>query len=479
MPEIDETVLDPGLAIDERHGTWMDSIREGLRGSHRDFTRGPIGRAIVVLAIPMVLEMVMESVFAVVDIFFVIKLGADAAAAVGLTESMVTLIYALAMGLSIGAMATVARRIGEKDKEGAAHAAVQSLLLGLGVSVVLGITGIIFAPRLLALMGGNAGVVSGGANYTRVLLGGNVVIVMLFLINAIFRGAGDAAIAMRVLWLANIINIILCPCFIFGLGPFPALGVTGAAVATTIGRGIGALYAFSKLVRPGSRVDIRRQHFTIDLEVIKRLIKLSASATFQVLVGMASWIGLMRILARFGSDAVAGYTVGIRVVLFALLPSFGMSNAAATMVGQALGAGKPERAERAVWMAGFYNVCFLGVIGLLFIVFAPQIISIFTQDSAILPYGTSCLRIVSCGFIFYAYGMVLTQSFNGAGDTWTPTKINLLVFWLCEIPLAYFLAVHLGLGPKGIFLAITLAFSLLAVISAVVFKRGRWKTGVV
>lgn len=479
MPEIDETVLDPGSAIDERHGTWMDSIREALRGSHRDYTRGPIGRAIVVLAIPMVLEMVMESVFAVVDIFFVIKLGADAAAAVGLTESMVTLIYALAMGLSIGAMATVARRIGEKDREGAAHAAVQSLLLGLGVSIVLGITGIVFAPRLLALMGGNAEVVSGGANYTRVLLGGNVVIVMLFLINAIFRGAGDAAIAMRVLWLANIINIILCPCFIFGLGPFPALGVTGAAVATTIGRGIGALYAFSKLVRPGSRVDIRRQHFTIDLEVIKRLIKLSASATFQVLIGMASWIGLMRILARFGSDAVAGYTVGIRVVLFALLPSFGMSNAAATMVGQALGAEKPERAERAVWMAGFYNVCFLGVIGLLFIVFAPQIIGVFTQDPAILPYGTSCLRIVSCGFIFYAYGMVLTQSFNGAGDTWTPTKINLLVFWLCEIPLAYFLAVHLGLGPKGIFLAITLAFSLLAVISAVVFKRGRWKTGVV
>jgi putative MATE family efflux protein len=479
MPEIDETVLEPGLAIDEHHGTWMDSIREALRGSHRDYTRGPIGRAIVVLAIPMVLEMVMESVFAVVDIFFVIKLGADAAAAVGLTESMVTLIYALAMGLSIGAMATVARRIGEKDREGAAHAAVQSLILGLGVSIVLGIIGIAFAPRLLTLMGGNVGVVSGGANYTRVLLGGNVVIVMLFLINAIFRGAGDAAIAMRVLWLANIINIILCPCFIFGLGPFPALGVTGAAVATTIGRGIGALYAFSRLARPGSRVDIRRQHFTIDFEVIKRLIKLSASATFQVLVGMASWIGLMRILARFGSDAVAGYTVGIRVVLFALLPSFGMSNAAATMVGQALGAGKPERAERAVWMAGFYNVCFLGVIGLLFTVFAPQIIGVFTQDPAILPYGTSCLRIVSCGFIFYAYGMVLTQSFNGAGDTWTPTKINLFVFWLCEIPLAYFLAVHLGLGPKGIFLAITLAFSLLAVISAVVFKRGRWKTGVV
>jgi len=468
--ELEPTVVSPSSQ------SWWSNIREALRGSQRDYTQGPIGTAIIILAIPMVLEMIMESVFALVDIFFVIKLGADAAATVGLTEAIITLIYAIAMGLSIGAAATVARRIGEQDRDGAAHAAAQSLLVGLAVALVLGISGVLFAPRLLALLGGSPGVISGGTNYARIMLGGNLVIVMLYLINAIFRGAGDAAIAMRVLWLANGINILLGPCLIFGVGPFPKLGVTGAAIATTIGRGIGALYAFSRLIGRGSRVEIRLSHFKLDLKVMARLVKLSASGTFQVLVGMASWIGLMVIVSRFGSNAVAGYTVGIRVVVFALLPSFGMSNAAATMVGQALGAGDPERAERSVWLAGRYNVYFLGVVGLLFFAFAPSLIGFFTEDPGIVPYGISCLRIVSCGFVFYAYGMVLTGSFNGAGDTWTPTKINLFVFWLWEIPMAYVLAIHFGMGPSGVFWAITIAFSSLAVISAVLFKRGRWRT---
>lgn len=456
-------------------GLW-NAVREALRGSHRDYTEGPIGRAILVLAIPMVLEMVMESVFAVCDVFFVSRLGADAVAAVGLTESLLTLVYALAMGLGIGATAMVARRIGERDPDGAARAAVHALGLGLAVALALGTAGGILAPRLLALMGGSDAVISTGATYARIMLGGNGTILFLFLINAIFRGAGDAAIAMRVLWLANAINILLGPCLIFGLGPLPALGVTGAGVATTIGRGTGALYALSRLLRPGARVDIRRRHLRLRLPVLFRYVRLSASGAVQALVGMASWIALVRILSGFGSAALAGYTIGIRVIVFALLPSWGISNAAATMVGQGLGARRPERAERAVWIAGLYNTGFLGLVGLLFVFGARQIVSIFTGDPAVLGYGADCLRIVAYGFFFYAYGMVLTQSFNGAGDTSTPTVLNLLVFWLWEIPLAYGLAIGAGLGPRGVFVAITVAFSTLTVASAVVFRRGRWKT---
>jgi putative MATE family efflux protein len=455
-------------------GLWR-AIGEAIRGTQRDYTQGSIGRAILLLSVPMVLEMVMESVFAVVDIFFVAKLGAAAAATVGLTESMITLVYALAMGLGIGATAMVARRIGERDPEGAAHAAAQVIMLGLMVALVVGVCGGTFAPGLLSMMGAEPGVVRLGANYTRIMLGGNVVIIMLFLINATFRGAGDAAIAMRVLWLANLINICLGPCLIFGLGPFPKLGVTGAAVATTIGRGTGALFAFSRLLRPGGRLRLERRHFQLDLRLMGRLLRISASGAFQVFIGMASWIGLTRILSTFGSDALAGYVIGMRVILFALLPSWGMSNAAATMVGQSLGAGKPERAETAVWRAGFYNMCFLGMVGLAFVLFAHWIVWIFTSDPAISRYGVECLRIVACGFLFYAYGMVLTQSFNGAGDTWTPTVINLFVFWLWEIPLAYTLAIVLKLGPYGVFLAMTISFSTLAVVSALVFRRGHWK----
>ncbi len=459
-------------------GFWS-AVREALRGSERDYTDGPIGRSILVLSIPMVLETLMESVFAVVDVFFVGRLGADAVAVVGLTESILMLVYALAMGLSIGATAMVARRIGEGDPEGAARAAAQSILLALGVSAVLGVAGWALAPRLLELMGGSPEVVALGTDYMRVMLGGNVVVMLLFLVNAVFRGAGDAAIAMRVLWLANLINIVLGPCLIFGVGPFPELGVTGAAVATTIGRGTGALFALSRLLRPGGRVTVARRHLRPSPEVMARIVRLSGSATFQVLVGTASWIGLVRVISTFGSDALAGYTIGIRIVVFALLPSWGMSNAAATMVGQALGAGKPDRAERAVWIAGHYNLVFLGTVGLAFVLFAGPLVGVFTDDPAVIPYGVDCLRIVSCGFLFYAYGMVLGQAFNGAGDTWTPTVLNLLAFWAFEIPAAYVLAVPLGMGPRGAFVSVTLAFSMLAVASALLFRRGRWKTRVV
>ena len=459
--------------------SFWGAIREALRGSHQDYTVGPIGRSIILLAIPMVLEMCMESIFAVVDIKWVSYLGPDAMAVVGLTESMLTLMYAIAIGLSIGATATVARRIGEHNPDGAARAAIQSLALGLIVSTVIALVFAPLAPKLLRIMGAAPEVVASGWGFTTVMLAGNVTIMMLFMINAIFRGAGDAAIAMRVLWLANIINIVLGPCFIFGLGPFPKLGIVGAAVATNIGRGTGAVYAFSRLIRKGGRFEIQRQHFRLEPAIMGRLVRLSATGTFQVFIGMASWIGLVRTISSFGKYALAGYIVGIRVVLFALLPSFGMSNAAATMVGQALGAKKPDRAERAVWKAGFYNFIFLGVVGLIFVIFARQIIRLFTKDEMVVPNGVDCLRIVACGFLFYAYGMVLTQSFNGAGDTWTPTILNLFVFWLWELPLAYVLAVVFGFGPRGVFLAITIAFSTLAVVSAIFFKRGKWKLKVV
>jgi putative MATE family efflux protein len=423
----------------------------------------------------MVLETVLESVFAVVDVFFVSRLGADAVATVGLTESMMVLVYTLAMGLGIGATATVARRIGEKDPEGASHAAAQAVVLGVIIAVVLGVVGVFAAPTLLRALGASPGVLE-NSNFTRVMLGGCVNVVMLFLINAIFRGAGDAVIAMRVLWLANAINIVLGPMLIFGVGPFPRLGVVGAAIATNIGRGTGALYALSRLVRPGSRVRLTLHHFRIDLALMWQMIRLSGSGTFQILVGSASWIGLVRVVSSFGSTALAGYTIGFRIIIFALLPSWGLSNAAATMVGQALGAKKPDRAERAVWIAGRYNLWFLGGVGILFVALAGPIVSLFTSDPTVASYAVNCLRIVALGFPFYAYGMVLTSAFNGAGDTWTPTWINLFVFWLWEIPIAYLLAVPLKMGPRGVYISILVAYSTLALITAWLFRKGRWKT---
>src|SRR5438270_3516926 len=467
-----------GPAAPRRGGLWSD-VREAIRGSEQDYTRGPIGRAIFLLAIPMVLELAMESTFAVTDVCFVGRLGPEAVATIGLTESMLTLVYALAMGLGIGTTAVVARRIGEKDREGAANAAVQATLLGIAGAALLGGLGVAFAPRLRALMGASPEVLRIGSGYTRVMLGGEATIVVLFVVNAVFRGAGDAAIAMRVLWLANAINIVLGPCLIFGLGPFPKLGVTGAAVATTIGRGTGAIYAISRLLRPGSRIAVHERHLRINVPVMRTVARLSGSGALQSIVGMASWIGLVRIVATFGSQALAGYTIGIRVIVFALLPSWGMSNAAATMVGQSLGARDPDRAERAVWRACLYNLVFLCVIGLAFVVFAKPIVSAFTSDPVVLAYGVDCLRIIAAGFAFYAYGMVLAQSFNGAGDTVTPTLLNLIVFWLWEIPLAWALAVALGMGPRGAFVAVAIAFSTLAVAAGAIFRRGRWKRTVI
>jgi putative MATE family efflux protein len=408
-------------------------------------------------------------------VFFVARLGADAVATVGLTESMLAIVYTVAIALCIGATATVARRIGEKDPEGAAQAAVQVIALGVVVSAMMGIFGALNARRLLAFMGAEPALLGYNARFTMIMLGGNAAIMLIFLQNAIFRGAGDATVAMRVLWLANGINLVLDPCLIFGLGPFPELGVVGAAVATTTGRSIAVFVQLWVLTSGHSRIHIQRRHLRLEPRVMWNMCRLSGTGLLQVLLQTTSWIGLVRVISMFGSSALAGYTIGIRTILFALLPSWGLGNAAATMVGQALGAGKPDRAEKAVWTAGFYNMLFLGSVGAVFIVFAPQIVGIYTADPEIARHAVNCLRIVACGYLFYAYGMVLTQSFNGAGDTWTPTWINFGCFWLWEIPLAYVLALRLEMGPSGVYIAVTVAFSTVAVVSAVLFRRGQWK----
>ncbi|MEJ7623523.1 MAG: MATE family efflux transporter [Pyrinomonadaceae bacterium] len=450
-------------------------VREGLRGSERDFTQGPIWVALLILAIPMILEMSMESLFAVVDIFFVAKLGADAVAIVGLTESVMALIYAVAFGLAIAATATVARRIGEKDPEGAAKSAAHVIYSGIVVSLFISVIGIIFAPNILGALGAEPQIIDEGSRFMRIMVGGNAVVLFIFLLNAIFRGAGDAAIAMRVLILANGLNIVLSPCFIFGVGPFPELGVTGAAVGTTIGRGMGVLYAAWHLFRPGGRIHVSRASWRFDSSLLRKLIKLSSTGVFQLLVATASWTALMPIVAGFGAVAIAGYVIALRVVMFALLPALGLSNAAATMVGQNLGAGKPERSEAAVWTAAKVNAAIYFAIGVVFWLFSAQIIGIFTQEPVVLAYGTSALHIIAYGFAFYGLGMVLETAFNGAGDTWTPTYLNIFVFWLFEIPLAYLLAYYFDMGPSGVFWAITIAFSVLAIASAILFKRGKWK----
>lgn len=454
----------------------LETIREALRGSTLDYTTAPVGRAVIMLAVPMVMEMAMESIFAVADVFWVAHLGADAVATVGLTESMLTLIYTAAMGLSIGAMALVARRTGERDPDGASRAAGQSILLGLAVSIGIAVLAAPRAGALLRTMGASDSVIQSGQGFTRVMLGGNATVLLLFMLNAVFRGSGDAAIAMRVLWLGNVLNIVLGPCFIFGLGPFPRLGVTGAAVATNLGRGTAVACQLVILARGDARVKIAARHLRLDLSLMRSVLRLSGSGTVQILIGTASYIALVRILSAFGSAALAGYTIGMRVIMFALLPAFGVSNAAATMVGQNLGAGRADRAEEAVWTAARYNMMFLGGVGLAFLGGAPLIAGVFTTDPVVYSFAVACLRTVSLGFLFYGAGMVLTQSFNGAGDTWTPTIINVFVFWAWEIPLAWGLSTRLGLGPRGVFIALTVAFSTLAVVSAVLFKRGHWKT---
>lgn len=455
--------------------TLWSSIREAIRGSHQDYTTGNLNRAILLLAIPMVLEMVLESLFAVVDVFFVGRLGADAVATVGLTESLLSLVFAVAIGLSMSITAMVARRIGEKDPEDASIAGVQAVILGLTVSLAVGIPSFIFAPRLLQLMGASPDLVATGSGYARIALGGSGAILMLFLNNAIFRGAGDAAIAMRLLWISNIINLILDPCLIFGLGPFPRLGVTGAALATFTGRSIGVLYQFYRLGHGTERLPSLARHLRVNLKVLWRLIRVSITGILQFAIAHTSWIGLVRIVSTFGAAALAGYTIAIRIVVFAILPSWGLSNAAATLVGQNLGAGKPDRAETSVWRTGFYNMLFLGGVGVILIMFAEPAVRLFTHDPEVIPLAASCLRILSYGNIGYAYGMVMLQAFNGAGDTITPTWVNLFGFWFLEIPLAYWLALPMNLRSKGVFFSIVIAEGSIALAGILLFRRGRWK----
>lgn len=452
------------------------SLKEALRGSTQDFTAGSLDRAIWLLAIPMVFEMAMESLFGVVDAFFVSSLGTQAVAAVALTESLLSLLFGVAIGLSMSATAMVARRIGEKDVKGASVAAAQAIFIGLFCSVPISLIGIVFAPELLRLMGGEPAVVAMGQNFTRVIFGACVSIFLLFLNNAIFRGAGDAAIAMRALWIANIINIALNPCLILGLGPFPQMGLLGSATASVIGRTAGVIFQFWVLFGGMSRIHVRPRELRVDWPVLWKLLKVSGTGIAQVLITTSSWLGVVRLVASFGSAALAGYLIAIRIIIFAILPAWGLSNAAATLVGQNLGAGKPHRAERAVYRAGLFNMLFLGSIALVFIVFAEPLLRIFSNDAEVIKQGVLCLRFISYGYGFYAWGMVVVQAFNGAGDTLTPTYINLGCQWIFQIPLAWLLAFPLGMGPVGIFLAITISESTLALVGLLLFRRGAWKT---
>ncbi len=455
--------------------SFLGLVAKAIRGTTEDYTEGGLNRAVLLLSVPMILEMAMESVFALTDVFFVARLGADAVAAVGLTESLLTVVYAVAMGLCMSTTAVVARRIGEKQPEEAARTAVQAVAVGLAVSVPFAGVGIVGARSLLDLMGAPTPVVAKGWGYAAWMLGGNASVVLLFLMNAVFRGAGDATVAMRSLWIGNAVNMVLDPCLIFGLGPFPELGVTGAAIATNIGRTVGVAYQVRALVAGRGRLRVHRRHLAFDREVMSDLVRLSLGGVGQFLIGTASWLGLVRILSRFGAGALAGYTIALRIIVVALLPSWGMSNAVATLVGQNLGAGKPDRAERSVWLVGLYNMAVLLGVMAFFLVWAEPLIALFSSDAEVQRLGAQCLRVVSYGYAFYAWGMVLVQAFNGAGDTVTPTWINLGCYWLFRIPLALVLSQALGQGPIGVFLAITLAESLLAVVGLLVFRRGAWK----
>jgi putative MATE family efflux protein len=465
----------PEIVLTSRATSFWGSIREALRGSHQDFTTGSLNRAVVLLAIPMVLEMALESLFAVIDVFWVGRLGANAVATVGLTESLLSLVFAVGFGLGMSTTAMVARRIGEKDAQGAAVAGMQAIFIGLATSLVFGIPCYVYAPKLLELMGASPEIVALGSGYARIALGGCGAIVMLFLNNAIFRGAGDAAVAMRLLWVSNIINLALDPCLIFGWGPFPKLGVTGAALATFTGRSIGVLYQFYRLLRGTERIHILLSQVRVNLGVLLRLLRVSLTGILQFAIADVSWIALVRIVSVFGSAALAGYTIAIRILIFVLLPSWGLSNAAATLVGQNLGAKQPVRAEQSVWRTGLYNMLFLGAVGIFFVIFAEPVIRLFTNDPAVGPLAVSCLRILSYGNIAYAYGMVMLQAFNGAGDTVTPTIVNLFGFWLVEIPLAYALAIPARIGTKGVYYSIVIAEASIAVAGVLIFRRGRWK----
>ncbi len=451
------------------------TLREAVRGTNQDLTAIPIRRAILLLAVPTVLEMSMESILTIVDIFFVSKLGSDAVATVGLTESMLSPTYALAMGLSAATTAIIARRAGEKDLDGAAIAAVQVLLASVAIAALLGIAGVIASPWLLALMGADAGIVASGSTYTAVMLGGSVTIFLLFVINAVFRSVGDAAIAMRSLWLANIVNMVLAPCFIFGVGPIPRMGVVGAAIATTLSRGLGVAYQLVSLARGRGHLAILRRHLAVRVALIAEIAKLAAPAAGQVLIETASWLALVRIISTYGSAALAGYTIAMRIAIFALLPSWGIAQAAAALVGQNLGAGEPDRARRSVWTIARYNLAFLAPVAVVFVAAPGVLVAFFTDDPTVAAYAADCLRIVAIGFVVFAFGMVAVQAFNGAGDTTTPMIVNLASFWFFKLPCALILAKVVGMGPRGVFLSITMAYTVQSCVAGALFHRGRWQ----
>jgi len=480
MPKIEEKITPVPLVVAVKRNrsslkSLLRDLREAIAGTDLDFTTGAIGRAVFLLSIPMVLEMLMESVFAVVDIYFVSRLGADAVAVVGITESLMTLVYAIGMGLGTATVALVARRTGEKDPEGASRSAAQGIILAVIASFLIAVPGLFFPREILILMGATAGVANDYYIYPAIMLSGNVVIMLLFIINAVFRSSGDAAISMRVLWFANIANIILDPLFIFGYGIIPAMGIKGAAVATTIGRGLAVMYQVWILAGKGSRVKLSLSHFLPDFRLILKLLKLAAGGIGQLLIATSSWILMTRIVSIFGSEILAGYTIALRIMLFSLLPSWGMSNAAATLVGQNLGAGKPDRAVRSVWMTSLINLGFLGIAGAVFMTYPDFFIRLFISDPVVVQAGAQCLRLISIGFVFYAFGMVMIQAFNGAGDTRTPTWLNFIFFWLIEIPLAWFLAINMGLDETGVYIAIVVAESSIAIAGIILFRRGKWK----
>ena len=465
------------MSVSEKFKSFLRLFKQSLQGDQQDYTTGSIDRAIILLSVPMILEMSMESLFAVIDVYFVSQLhDNDAVATIGLTESILTLIYSLAMGISMGATAMVARRVGERDIKSAEVAAAQAIFVGVALSLAITISGVFFSSGLLRVMGASEQLIQKNAGYIQWMLSGNITIMMLFLINGIFRGAGDASIAMRSLWLANSLNIVLDPIFIFGLGPVPAFGVEGAAIATNIGRGMGVLYQLYHFQKGKGLIKLHAENLVLQWKIVVRLIKVSAGGTGQFLIGSASWIFLVRIMADFGSSALAGYTIAIRVIVFAILPAWGMANAAATLVGQNLGAGHPDRAEKSVWRAAFLNMIFLAIVTVLFFSLARPIIGVFTSDEDVLRNGIQCLQIVSLGYVFYAYGMVINQSFNGAGDTRTPTVISLFGFWLFQIPLAYALAKWFAVGTVGVYSAISIAESLMAIVGIYIFRKGKWKT---
>ena len=456
----------------------LSFIRNAVKGENMDYTTGSIRKAVLMLAIPMILEMCMESVFALVDIFFVGHLpnSEHTVQTVGLTESVITLVYSLAIGISMAATAVVARRVGEKNYEGAATAAVQSLWVALGITVVISITGFVFAADILRIMGAEQETIDIGSNYTRIMMAGSLPIMLLFLINGIFRGAGNASMAMKSLWIANIFNIILCPTFIRGLGPIPAFGVTGAAMATTIGRSVGVCYQLYHLFKGEGIVKLHRKNIGFDWKIIKSIVNIASPGTLQFIIGSCSWIVLARLVAETGhSAASAGYQTAIRVVIFFILPAWGMSNAAATLVGQNLGAKQPQRAEESVLKTAKYNAIFMAVVSLIFLLGASPIISVFTNVPEVKAIAIEALRIIAAGYIFYGIGMVLANAFNGAGDTWTPTWINFGCFWLFQIPLAYLLAKYFGMGPTGVFIAVPVAEVAVTISAYILFKKGKWK----